>query len=115
MATKSFTKPDKGPKWQVYSWAGVTEADTCAPVKVEPAMFAYSMQTSGTFGSATVSLHGSIDGTNYVALKDATGTAISATAAGIVSGGQIALYLKPVATGGSSQSLTFTLMVGYQP
>ena len=115
MATKSFTKPDKAPKWQGYAWTAVTEADTCAPVKIEPAMFAYSVQAAGTFGGATVALHGSLDGTNYVALKDASGTAIAMTAAGIASGGQLALYLKPAATGGSSQSLNFTLMIGYQP
>ncbi len=113
MAVISFTKPDTGTFHKVYSWASVTEADTFAPVKLEKAINAITIQASGTFGGATVALHGSLDGTNYVALKDMGGTEIALTSAGLASDGSLVLYLKPVATGGASQSLNVSVMVGY--
>lgn len=113
MAVISFTKPDTGTFHRVYSWASVTEADTFAPVKLDKSINAITIQASGTVGGATLALHGSLDGTNYVALKDADGTAIALTAAGLASARDLVVYLKPVATGGSSQSLTVTLMVGF--
>lgn len=113
MAEIAFTKPDKGTTYQVFSWASVTETDTFKPIKLERALFAYSMQVSGTFGGATVALHGSLDGTNYAALTDASGSAIGLTAAGVASGGDLALWLKPVASGGTSQSLNVSLMASY--
>lgn len=113
MAEVAFTKPEKGVTYQAFSWAAVTESDTFKPVKVERALFAYSVQASGTFGGATVALHGSLDGTNYVALSDAQGSAIALTAAGMASGGGLAIWLKPVASGGSSQSLNVTLVASY--
>lgn len=107
------TKTEKAPRWLTTTWAGVAPGDTCVPVKVDQALFAYSVQASGTFGSATVALHGSLDGTNYVALADASGTAIGLTAAGLASGGQLALYLKPVLSGGSGSAVNITVMTSY--
>jgi len=113
MAVIAFTKPDTGTFHRVYSWASVTEADSFAPVKLDKAINAITIQVSGTVGGATLALHGSLDGTNYVALKDADGTAIALTSAGLASGRDLVLYLKPVATGGASQSLNVSVMVGY--
>lgn len=113
MAEIAFTKPDSGPYYKVYTWTGVTQADTFKAVKLERAVHAYSMQVSGTFGGATVALHGSMDGVTYAALDDVDGTPIGATAAGIVSARDLALWVKPVASGGAGQSLTVSIMVGY--
>jgi len=113
MAEIEYTKPDRAPFANVWTWADVTESDTFEPVMIERQLFAYSMQVSGTFGGASVALHGSIDGTNYVALTDSSGTAFAVTADGIVSGGDLVKYLKPVATGGTSQSLTISIIAGY--
>ena len=114
MALIAFSIADNERLVRTFLWASVTQADTFAPLKLDRAPFAYSMQVAGTFGGATVVLHGSLDGSNYVPLRDAKGDAISLTAAGIVMIGDLALHLKPVATGGSSQSLQVTLMASYQ-
>lgn len=113
MAVISFTKPEAGTFHKVYSWASVTESDTFAPVKLEKAINALTIQASGTFGGTSLALQGSLDGTNFVALKDLSGTAIALTAAGIASAGDLVLWLKPVATGGTSVSLNVSVMVGY--
>ena len=115
MAEVAFTKPETAPFHRTYRWPGVTEADTCKPIKLDRAIFAYSMQVSGTFGGAAVGLHGSLDGTSFVPLKDRDGAAIALSAAGIVSGLDMVLWVKPVATSGSSQSVDITVMVGFQP
>lgn len=68
------------------------------------------IQVAGTFGSATVTVHGSNDGTNYAALRDNTGTAISITTAAIRQIGEIPTYVKPVISGGDgTQSLTIII------
>lgn len=116
MATITPTKSEKGPFHQVFKWTPVTESDTCAAVKLERPYHAYGVQVTGTFGGATVSLHGSIDGTNYVALTDASGSAISLTSAGINgSGRDLVLYMKPVTASGLSSSVTVSVMVMFLP
>ena len=116
MAAISPSKSEKGPWHQVYKWTPVTEADTCVAVKLERPFYAYGLQVSGTFGGATVTLHGSIDGTNYAALEDADGNAVALTAAGISgSGRDMVLYLKPVTASGSSSSVTVSVLVMFLP
>ena len=71
-----------------------------------------SLQVSGTFGGASVALHGSMDGTTYAALPDLGGTAIAIGAAGIKRVGASARYLKVVTTGGGgTQSLKAMLHI----
>ena len=108
MATISYTKPDMSPYRKVYQWTPFTAAHTCAPIKIDGAVSSMSVQVAGTFGAATVKLQGSNDGTNYADLKDGAGSAISLTAAGLASVGPLPLYVKPVASGGTGQSLTVT-------
>lgn len=94
------------------TWTPITSADTAAAFTVggEGADLA-SVQITGTFGGATIALHGSNDGTNYVALKDITGSAISMTSAGLVDCRVAALYIKPVVTGGAGYTFTVTVVM----
>lgn len=116
MASITPTKSEKGPWHQVFKWTPVTEADTCVAVKLERPYYAYGMQVTGTFGGATITLQGSIDGTNFVALDDADGAAISLTSAGINGAGRdLVLYLKPVTASGSSSSVTISVLVMFLP
>lgn len=91
-------------------WTPVTEADSCAPVQL--ANFAdKSIQALGTFGGATVALHGSNDGgVTYAALNTPASVAIGLTAAGIKAVLENTEYVKPVMTGGTNQSLTIALV-----
>jgi type IV secretory pathway TrbL component len=92
------------------TWNAVTEADTCAPV--ECGDFAdRSVQIAGTFGAATVTFQGSNDDTTYSILTDPQGNNISKTSAGLEEITEVTAYAKPVATGGTSQSLKI-VMVG---
>jgi hypothetical protein len=70
-----------------------------------------SIQITGTFGGATVALQGSNDGVNYVTLKDVTNTAISTTSATLVDFETSVLYLKPLITGGTGDSITITVVM----
>lgn len=91
-----------------YAWTTITENDTCSGVSA-PAFTDRSIQVSGAFGGATVAIHGSNDGTNYVALTTDGSTACSFTAAGLKTVYEPTLYIKPVISGGTSQSLNITL------
>lgn len=91
-------------------WTPVTEADTCAAVSY-PECADRSVQVAGTFGSSSTAVQGSIDGTNYASLNDPGGTVIALTAAGIKGILENTVYVKPVTTGGSSQSLTISMLV----
>lgn len=93
---------------RTYTWEGATNGgtpDTFTPVLIERVPYSITVQASGTFGaSAAIALHGSLDDTNYVALNDRAGTAISLTAAGLASAGDAVKYIKPVLTDGDGST-----------
>ena len=92
-------------------WTPVTENDTCNPVYF-PDHPIKSIQALGTFGSATVAVQGSNDGgTTFAALHSVGVTAIAITSAGVNPIVENTEQIKPVMTGGSSQSLTLALVV----
>ena len=64
-----------------------------------------SVQMFGTWGSSTVVLQGSNDGTNWVTLKDTAGTAISLTDDGAFEFSTAMLYIRPSSSGGSSDDV----------
>lgn len=86
-------------------WETLTEADTAAAINPEHFGSLGTIQVIGTFGSATVILQGSNDGTNWVALKDLGDNAISLTAAGGFQFQTAFKFLRPSASGGSSQDV----------
>lgn len=96
----------------LYTWASVTETDTFEPLELTSKRFrSLCIQVGGTFGGATVVVNGSNDDTTYAGLDDQAGTAISVTAAAVKNIGDFPLYVKPVASGGTGQSLTVKLLV----
>lgn len=113
MAAKAATITDVSPNGDGSAmqavWAAATEADTFAAIKMA-GFSARSISIQGTFGSATVVLNGSIDGTNYSGLSNAAGVAISKTSAAVVGVFEATLYYQPAASGGSSQSLTVSML-----
>ena len=89
-----------------FLWETLTTADTASPVKVQNMQgLAGAVQVTGTFGSATVVLQVSNDGTNYVTLSDSTGAAISLTAAGMREFSTAARFLRPSVSGGTGDDL----------
>lgn len=102
MATISNTVtrvPAWGEETHVVSWAAMGDADTGVAIEM-PGSSDRSVQFSGTFGTATVVLQGSNDGTNWVTLTDPQGNAISKTAASIEMISELTRYIRPVTSGG---------------
>ena len=113
MAEIAFTRSKVG-AWDVFTWASVTESDTFASVRVEGPVYAATVQFSGTFGGATVVMQGSNDDSTFLALDDVEDIAISHTAAGGSELRHAWPYMRPSASGGTSQSLTAIMAVQIQ-
>lgn len=64
-----------------------------------------SIQAVGTFGGGTVKLQGSNDNSNWVDLKDTSGTAIGLTADGAAEFSTAMVYIRPLITGGSGDDV----------
>lgn len=93
------------------TWLGVSTADT--PAAIGPMKGKGGIQRgtilayagAGAWGGATVKLKGSMDGTNFVDLRDIGGAVISFTADGAYDFTTSCLYIKPVSTGGVADNV----------
>lgn len=111
MAEIAITDESRAGNTDITVWGPLTSANLTGAPKQLFGSADRSVQISGTFNGATVAIHGSNDGVNYVALRDNYGDAIAVTSAGIISVGDLSLYVKPVISGaGGSTSLTITLL-----
>jgi hypothetical protein len=81
------------------TWAGLGVGDEGAPLLC-PALGDRAIQVSGFFSGATVSLLGSLDGDSYHVLSDPQGNPLDITSAKIEAVLELAVYIKPVVTGG---------------
>jgi len=118
MANIAYTKGEGGVNYTVYLWSGATNGgtpDTFTALELIRTPYSITMQTSGTFsGSASIALHGSLDGTNYAALADRSGAAIALTDASLIGAGDPVLYIKPVLTSGDGLAdIDVTVLVRY--
>ena len=112
MATIVPTTVEEQIRAVAYRWTDYSTADTATPVKVQNMQgLAGSVQVTGTFGGATVALQVSNDGTNFVTLKDGTGTAITFMAAGMAEFSTAALFIKPTSSGGTADNVTVTVVL----
>lgn len=94
------------------TWTNLSTADTATEVMVMGASGAIgAMQVTGTFGSATITLQGSNDGTNFAAITDPSGNDIAVTAAGIVDFSTAAAYIRPSSAGGTADDVTVTVIL----
>lgn len=99
-----------GGRLHKFTWTGITESDTCAAIGLlgwKP----MAAQITGTFGSSTTVMQGSIDGTNYYTLVDGGGSNWSKTSAGAQSLRDNTYLIRPSASGGTGQSTIVTLLV----
>lgn len=86
-------------------WTGLTTSDTGNPIAMVQANDR-SVQVTGTFGAATVTIQGSNDGTNWFTLNSPQGTAMNFTAAGLLAVQEHVNFLRPIVTGGTAPSIT---------
>ena len=91
-------------------WATVTENDTAASYSGLSEYSDRTVQFTGTEGSSTMTFRGSNDETNFEILNDPLGTAISLSSNGLRQILEYTESVKPVFAGGSSQSVTVTLV-----
>lgn len=110
MATISFTSTGTFDR-RVITWAAAATGDTFNPFVMDVPGSVAAIQIDGTFGGATATLQGSVDGTTYFGLEDVTGTAISATAAALFELSTAVLYIRPALTSGTGNSVNFRLLV----
>lgn len=95
----------------VCSWAAMPNGDDGDPLQV-PGSARLSVQVEGTFGvGGAIVIEGSNDGTNYHTLNDEAGSAISLSAAGLVSIREQTKFIRPRVTGGDgTTALDVTLV-----
>jgi hypothetical protein len=94
------------------TWADLATGDTIVafPVAAQAAV-AGAVQFGGTFGSATVKLQVSNDGTTYFDMKDLGGTVVTATSAALFEFTTAAMYLRPAISGGTNDAVDVTLVL----
>jgi len=95
-----------------YQWAGISTGDTASPATLQNMQgLAGSVQVSGTFGGATVTMQVSNDGANYATMSDTNGVALSFAGAGFGEFSTAGLYIRPIVLGGSGDSVTVTVIL----
>ena len=89
-----------GNQVMLWAWLAVANGDTGAPVKI--ANFAdMTVTIDGTFGvGGSCTFQGSNDGTNWYALTDPQGNAITKTAASMEQVTEAPRYVRPSVTAG---------------
>lgn len=109
MAIRALTLTKETLDTFLATWTGLNTGDEGAPAELID--FAdRTIQVFGTFGGASVALHGSNDGVNYAVLADQQGVAIAITAAGIKAVGPLTKFIKPVVTGGAGVGITVLVL-----
>lgn len=106
MATRTATITINNTQTPFYTrviWTGITESDTGGAAQVKPTLKRGTVIFGGTFNGGTLSLQGSIDGSNYATLVDFQGDAISATAATTFEFESLCPYLQ-ISNNGSGSS-----------
>ena len=112
MATRNATVTDISPTGnaKLVAWTGLLNGDDGAPAD----WVDYSdrcFQVTGTFGAGgSVTIQGSNDGTNWAALADPQGNALTFTSQRIEQALELPRYVRPnVTAGDGTTSLTVTL------
>lgn len=85
------------------TWTAITEADTGGSATIKPTLKRGTVVFGGTFNSGTYTLQGSIDGVNYVTLKDRNDNLLSATTATVFEFETLAPFIQ-VGNNGSGSS-----------
>ena len=116
MATVNPVFVDHSPgEWDRYKWEAMVTDDTIVALQISPLAAELSFHIFGTFANGTVvAIDGSNDdGTTFTALSDGSGTAVSKTAAAVVSVREQPLEVKPTVLSGSSDDIDVWLVIRY--
>lgn len=106
MATRDVSKEVIDGNERVYLWEALDDDDLDGEAVNTPGFPFQSVQVSGTFGGATCTFQGSLDGATWFTLVDPGGNDLAFSAAG---GGQVALgrarFVRPLVSSASSTDL----------
>lgn len=93
-------------------WQGAATGDTFLPFTLKQQYgLAASIQLTGTFGGATITIQVSNDGTNWVTARGLDTTDITFTAAGYREFSLCAAYIRPSIAGGSGTGINATMVL----
>jgi len=93
-------------------WEALATGDTVnAFTTLQQFGLAASVQISGTFGGATVTLQHSNDGATWFTAKDLQNTDVSVTANGIFELSLSSVYLRPAISGGTGDDIDVILVL----
>ena len=91
---------------KVVNWTGIATGDTINSYAIPEELGVNGcVQITGTFGGASVSMEVSNDGDTWFTLKDDNNAAITVTANGFADFSTAAIYIRPVISGGTSDSV----------
>lgn len=106
MAIIPFTQLDRMIEGIVLSVSALATGDESRAVNINNGDVDISVQLFGTVGGSTVTVQGSLDGTQFNTLDDGYGVTMSYTALGICKPvGPAVCHLKIVVTGGTGVSV----------
>lgn len=109
--TAVVTKVEQGnPNAWIATWSAVGNADTGTAVSLALGS-EKSVQMVGTWASATIVLQGSNDGTNWAALTDPQGNAISKTADALEAVSEHTRYIRVSSSGGAGTNVNVIVFV----
>ena len=100
MATITHQTTEANKRNRLVLWETMGNADSGTPIPTEDFTVA-SFQAVGTWGSATLVIQGSNDGTNWATLENNQGDALSVTADAFDSIGEMPRLIRPTTSGGS--------------
>lgn len=111
MSTVNHTKtqPSGINSVELFTWAAMGGSDVGDAVGF-PQNADKCVQIDGTFGSATVVIQGSNDGSKWFTLTDPQGNAISKTSAALEQIEEVPLYIRPSISGGTGSSINVRLL-----
>ncbi len=96
----------------IHSYLAMATGDTTSPITLVNAQVEISVALSGTIGGSTVTVKGTLDGTNWFTLDDAFGVAMSYTAIGILKPvGPSVVALRCEVAGGAGVSVNVYILV----
>lgn len=116
MATVNFTRDEINGRAHSAIWLNMSETDNDGERYTLPGGSDRSVQVTGTFGGATLSIQGSnlqeptTADTDWVNLNDTNGTAVSFTAAGLSAILENTRWIRPRLTGGTSADINVYLV-----
>jgi hypothetical protein len=84
-----------------FFWENLTQTDLDGQPVVVSRRSDRTVQVIGTFGGATVTIQGSLDGATWATLNDLQGTAMTFTAARIEGVSEIVTYIRPLVSSAS--------------